>query len=57
MAKKKFEYINESDQDQVVIGIGLVKSKKKFKSDKIINNPNFRMVGIDPVTKPKRIKK
>lgn len=55
---KKYKYKNISDQDQTVIGVGVVKAGETIEVDTPIENPNFvlvpekgkRMVGIDPVT-------
>lgn len=53
---KKFKYINKSGSKQAIIGVGEVESNKVIESDRKINNPNFTMVGVDPVTKPKNKK-
>lgn len=57
MTKGKFKYTNTSKMKQVIIGVGEVKPGKVIETDQEINNPNMRMVGVDPVTKPKSTKK
>lgn len=55
---KKFRYKNISEQEQMIIGVGVVKAGEVIESDTVIENPNFvlvpekgkRMVGVDPVT-------
>ena len=54
---KKFKYKNKTDLKQAIIGVGEVAPRGTIQSDKIINNPNFSMIGIDSVTKPKNNKK
>jgi hypothetical protein len=54
---KKFKYTNNSESKQAIIGIGEVEPGKTIESESEINNPNFSMVGIDPVTKPNQEKK
>ena len=57
MARKKFKYTNTSPTKQVIIGVGAVRPGKTIETDQEINNPNMRMVGVDPVTKPTSEKK
>lgn len=53
---KKYKYKNISDQEQNIIGFGVVKPGETIESDTPIENPNLKlvsgktMVGIDPVT-------
>ena len=53
MAKKKYKYTNTSPMKQAIIGVGEVEAGKTIETDREINNPNLRMVGVDPVTKAK----
>lgn len=55
---KKYVYKNITDQEQILIGIGVVAPGATIELDNPIENPNFelitekgkRMIGIDPVT-------
>ena len=55
---KKLKYKNISDQEQTIIGLGVIKAGEIVETDIVIENPNFelviekgkRLVGIDPVT-------
>ena len=59
----KLTYKNISNQDQSVIGVGLVKAGETIEVDEPLENPNFeqvnkagKKVGVDPVTKPEENK-
>lgn len=56
-----YKYKNVSDQKLVIVGFGEVEAGAQISSDIQIENPNLQLVisekkllGIDPVTKPKR---
>lgn len=60
MADSKFKYKNSSDQEQALIGFGLVGAGEVIETDEPIHNPNFtlvnagRMVNVEaPVAPPK----
>jgi len=53
---KKYKYKNISDQELVIMNVGVVKPGEEIEVDYPIENPNLQlvtgksMVGIDPVT-------
>lgn len=57
---KRFKYKNQSEQEQTVIGVGVVQPGKTIESEAPISNPNLvlvdggRMVNVEsPVEQPK----
>lgn len=47
-----YRYKNVSDQDQDIIGLGLVPAGAEFTTSIEINNPNFEKLGDTPAETP-----